>query len=85
MPPTVDLFEKMLLPHLGAAYNLARWLTHNAHDAEDVVQESYLKALRSFHTFRVEADGRAWLLKVVRNTFYTWLQRNRDHRLSTNL
>lgn len=80
MPPTVDLFEKMLLPHLGAAYNLARWLTHNAHDAEDVVQESYLKALRSFHTFRVEADGRAWLLKVVRNTFYTWLRNSVDPR-----
>jgi RNA polymerase sigma-70 factor (ECF subfamily) len=62
---------------------LARWLTRNAHDAEDVVQEAYLKALRSFHTFRIEADGRAWLLKIVRNTCYTWLQRNRDHRLST--
>jgi RNA polymerase sigma-70 factor (ECF subfamily) len=85
MPPTVDLFEEMLLPHLGAAYNLARWLTRNAHDAEDVVQESYLKALRSFHTFRIEADGRAWLLKIVRNTCYTWLRKNRDYRLSAEL
>jgi DNA-directed RNA polymerase specialized sigma24 family protein len=57
-------FEEILLPHLNAAYNLARWLTKNEHDAEDVVQESYLRALNSFETFDPSRDGRAWLLKI---------------------
>jgi RNA polymerase sigma-70 factor (ECF subfamily) len=65
-----------LLPHLGAAYNLARWLTRDAHDADDVVQEAYLRAYRFFDSFH-GGDGRAWLLKIVRNTCYTWLDRNR--------
>ena len=69
-------FEEAALPHLGAAYNLARWLTHNDTDAEDVVQEAYLRALRHFDSFR-GGDGRPWLLAIVRNTCYTWLQRNR--------
>jgi RNA polymerase sigma factor (sigma-70 family) len=69
-------FEQVLLPHLGAAYNLARWLTRNDHDAEDVVQEACLRALRFFSGFH-GTDGRAWLLAIVRNTCYTWLQRNR--------
>jgi RNA polymerase sigma-70 factor (ECF subfamily) len=68
-----------LLPHLSAAYNLARWLTRDEHDAEDVVQESYLRALRFFEGFR-GGDPRAWLLRIVRNTSYTWLQRNRARR-----
>jgi RNA polymerase sigma-70 factor (ECF subfamily) len=67
-----------MLPHLDAAYNLARWLTGDGHDAEDVVQEAFLRAYRSFDGFRGE-DGRAWLLAVVRNTAYTWLKRNRAH------
>jgi RNA polymerase sigma-70 factor (ECF subfamily) len=62
-----EQFEARVLPHLGAAYNLARWLTRNDHDAEDVVQESYLRAYRFFGGFRGE-DGRAWLLTIVRNT-----------------
>ncbi len=66
-------FEQALLPHLGAAYNLARWLTRNEHDAEDVVQEVYLRALKSFGGFR-GGDGRAWLLTIVRNTCYTRLR-----------
>lgn len=66
-------FEQALLPHLGAAYNLARWLTRNEHDAEDVVQEAYLRALRSFGGFH-GGDGRAWLLTIVRNACYSWLQ-----------
>ena len=66
-----------LLPHLNAAYNLARWLTRDDHDAEDVVQEACLRALRFFDGFR-GGDSRAWLLKIVRNTSYTWLQRNAD-------
>ena len=69
-------FEQLFLPHLDAAYNLARLLMRNAHDAEDVVQESYLKALRAFPSFRGEAS-RQWLLTIVRNTSFTWLRQNR--------
>jgi RNA polymerase sigma-70 factor (ECF subfamily) len=76
-------FEQAVLPHLPAAYNLARWLTRNDHDAEDVVQEAYLRAYRSFDRFRGGADGRAWLLAVVRNTCFTWLKQNRAHELAT--
>jgi len=68
-------FEQAVLPHLDAAYNLARWLTQNDHDAEDVVQEAYLRALQFFGGFH-GADGRPWLLKIVRNTCYTWLQKH---------
>ena len=64
-------FEQVFLPHLKAAYNLARWLARNDHDAEDLAQEAYLRALRSFDTFR-GVDGRAWLLTIVRNTWRTW-------------
>ena len=70
-------FEQILLPHLAAGYNLARWLTRNDHDAEDVVQEAYLRAFRSFDRFR-GGDPRAWLLTIVRNTCYTWLRRNQQ-------
>ncbi len=66
----------MATSHLDAAYNLARWLTRNPHDAEDVVQEAYLRAYRFFDGFK-GGDGRAWLLAIVRNTFYTWVQQNR--------
>jgi RNA polymerase sigma-70 factor (ECF subfamily) len=69
-------FEQALLPHLGAAYNLARWLTRDDHGAEDVVQEAYLRALKSFGGFH-GTDGRAWLLAIVRNIYYTWLQQKR--------
>ncbi len=69
-------FERAVMPHLDAAFNLARWLTCDQHDAEDVVQEAYLRAYRFFDGFHGE-DGRSWLLAVVRNTCYTWLQRNR--------
>ena len=69
-------FEQEVLPHLDAAYNLARWLTRNNQDAEDVVQEAYLRAFRFFSKFR-GGDARAWLLKIVRNTCYTWLHVNR--------
>ena len=69
-------FEEMALPHLGAAYNLARWLVHNDHDAEDMVQEAYLRAFKFFGGY-YGGDFRAWLLTIVRNTCYTWLQHNR--------
>jgi RNA polymerase sigma-70 factor (ECF subfamily) len=69
-------FEQTVLPHLDAAYNLARWLAGNDHDAQDVAQEACLRALRFFGSFRGE-NARAWLLTIVRNTFYTWLRKNR--------
>jgi RNA polymerase sigma factor (sigma-70 family) len=72
-------FERFIIPHLDAAYNLARWLTGNNHDAEDVVQEAYLRALQFFRSFQ-GTDGRAWLLTVVRNTCYTWLEKNRGRK-----
>jgi RNA polymerase sigma-70 factor (ECF subfamily) len=69
-------FEQVILPHLDAAYNLARWLTRDEQDAADVVQEASLRAWQFFGGFR-GGDGRAWLLAVVRNTCYTWLEHNR--------
>lgn len=69
-------FERDVLPHLDTAYNLARWLMRNPQDAQDVVQEAYLRAFRFFPTFR-GGDARAWLMKIVRNTCYTWLNANR--------
>src|SRR5580704_17612463 len=68
------LFEEVILPHLNAAYNLARWLTHNEHDAQDVVQEAYLRAFRFFDTYK-GGDGKSWLLEVVRNTCFTFHRR----------
>jgi RNA polymerase sigma-70 factor (ECF subfamily) len=76
------LFEQTVLPHLAAAYNLARWLTHNDQDAEDVVQEAYLRAFRFFGGFH-GGDSRAWLLTIVRHTCYTWLRQQRAHDLIT--
>lgn len=67
-------FQETLLPHLSAAYNLARWLVRDAHDAEDIVQDAYLRALRFFEGFRGE-DGRAWLLTIVRKRCYSWLRK----------
>jgi RNA polymerase sigma factor (sigma-70 family) len=75
-------FEQVLLPHLDAAYNLARWLTRNPQDAEDVVQDAYLRAFRFFGGFR-GGNARTWLLKIVRNTCYTWLHQNRAQRSAT--
>jgi len=77
-------FEEAVLPHLDAAYNLARWLTHNSADAEDVVQEAYLRAFRFFAGFHGE-DGRSWLLAIVRNTSYTWMQHNHSPELTIPL
>jgi RNA polymerase sigma factor (sigma-70 family) len=69
-------FEAAVLPHLNAAYNLARWLARDHNDAEDVVQMAFLRAFRFFDNFH-DGNVRAWLLTIVRRTYYTWL---RDHR-----
>lgn len=75
-------FEHIFLPHLDSAYNLARWLTRVDQNAQDLVQEAYLRALKAFTGFR-GGDARAWLLTIVRNTFYTGLQRNRSNAWTT--
>jgi len=75
-------FEAIMLPHLDAAHNLARWLLRNEQDAQDVVQEAYLRAFKSFAGFR-GSNGRAWLLTIVRNTSYTLLKKNRALDLTT--
>ena len=75
-------FEQVILPHLSAAYNLARWLTGNDHDAEDVVQDAYLRAVKFFAGFR-GGDARPWLLAIVRHAGCDWLQRNRSHQRLT--
>jgi RNA polymerase sigma-70 factor, ECF subfamily len=68
-------FEETMLPHMDAAHNLARWLLRNEQDAQDVVQEAYLRAFKSFGGFH-GSNGRAWLLTIVRNTCYTLLKKN---------
>lgn len=75
-------FEQTILPHLDAAYNLARWLTRNDADAADVAQEAYLRAFKFFGSFHGK-NSRAWLLTIVRNTCYTWLRQNRARELAT--
>ena len=77
-------FEQVVLPHLDAAYNLARWLVRNSHDADDIVQEAYLRAFRFFGGFH-GGNARAWLLKIVRNTSYTFLETNRPVDLGVAL
>ena len=74
-------FEQLVLPHLDAAFNLARWLLRRREDAEDVAQEAMLRAWRFFLGFH-GGDARAWLLQIVRNTCYTWLEKNRPMELS---
>ena len=78
-------FEALMLPHLDAAHMLARYWTRNPQDAEDIVQEAYLRALRYFHGYRGEGDSsaRAWLLTIVRNTAYTSSRQRRVDALST--
>ena len=68
---TPESFDAVVLPHLDAAYRLARWLMRDEQDAEDVVQEACLRAIRYFRTFS-GGDGRAWFLRIVRNTCYGW-------------
>ncbi|HJP84401.1 MAG TPA: sigma-70 family RNA polymerase sigma factor [Gemmatimonadaceae bacterium] len=75
----VELFERLVMPHLDDAYTLARYLLHDEHDAQDVVQEAVLRALRHIDGFR-HGDPRAWLLTIVRNCTYTWYKSHkREH------
>lgn len=73
-------FEQLVLPHIDAAFNLARWLLRRREDAEDVAQEALLRAYRFFQGFH-GGDVRAWLLQIVRNACYTWLEKNRPLEL----
>ena len=79
-------FEEEISPHLKSAYNLAKWLTRSHEDAEDVVQEAFLRAFSAFEGFRGELatpqQSKAWVLTIVRNTSMTWLKRNRNHGAS---
>ncbi len=77
-----EKFEQAFLPHLPTAYNLARWLMRDEQEAEDMVQEAYLRALKSFAGFH-GTDGRGWLLAIVRNTCYSRLRRQRAHGVGT--
>jgi RNA polymerase sigma-70 factor (ECF subfamily) len=78
VPDTAASFDQLILPHLDAAHNLARWLIGNDRDAEDVTQEACLRAFKFFSGFR-GGDARAWLLTIVRRTTWTWLRSNRRH------
>jgi RNA polymerase sigma-70 factor, ECF subfamily len=69
-------FEQLVLPHLDAAFNFARWLLRGRADAEDVAQDALVRSYRFFSGFR-GGDARAWLLQIVRNTCYSWLEKNR--------
>ena len=73
-------FERIVLPHLDAAYNLARWLAGNDHDAEDITQDACVRALRFVGGFR-GGNSRSWLLTIVRNTAFTWLKKNRPQAI----
>ena len=75
MGKELSRFEELFLPHLDAAYNLARWIVERDQDAQDVVQEAYARALKSFAGFR-GVNPRAWLLTIVRNTAYNWIQKH---------
>src|SRR6202035_677980 len=74
-------FEEVVLPHLDAAYNLARWLVRKPQDAEDIVQEAYLRAFKFSGGYQ-GGDARAWVLKIVRNTSYSFLEKNRPADLA---
>ena len=73
-------FANVVLPHLGDAYALARWITGNRADAEDVVQDACLRAFRAIRSF-ADGSARAWVLTIIRNTAYTWIGKNRPAAL----
>lgn len=78
--PGASKMELLLLPHLDAAYNLARWLMRNEQDAKDIVQESYIRAFKFFDTWKGEVDAKPWLLKIVRNCCYTSLKKGQSRQ-----
>src|SRR6185312_9561126 len=80
----IERFERVVLPHLDDAYTLARYLLRDEHDAQDVVQDAALRALRHFGGYR-EGDARAWLLAIVRNCCLTWQRRHRPDRIGRSL
>ena len=80
----IERFERVVLPHLDDAYTLARYLLRDEHDAQDVVQDAVLRALRHFAGYR-EGDARAWLLAIVRNCCHTWQRRHRVDRIGLSL
>src|SRR3984957_7504516 len=80
-PAQTGTFEQFMLPPLDAASTLARWVVRNTHDAEDVVQEAYLRAFKFFGGYQ-GGDARAWMLKIVRNTSYSFLEKNRPADLA---
>ena len=82
--PDLSTFEAVVLPHLPAAYNLARWLTKNDSDADDVVQDACIRSLRYFGSFR-GGDARAWLLAIVRNSCYSFLRQRRREEPMTEI
>ena len=82
-PPNLSRFEQLILPHLDAAYNLARWVTGNDQDARDVVQEACMRAFRAFANFHGE-NGRPWLLSIVRHTAYTAMRKDRAFNQTTS-
>ena len=84
-PSELERFEAVVLPHLSAAYGLARYLTRDGADADDVVQEAFLRALKYFGGFRGEgaSQSRAWVLAIVRNVAHTWRRRQRVDAVTT--
>ena len=80
-PVVAQRFEQIVMPHIDSAFNLARWIVRNRDDAEDVAQEAMLRALRFFATYN-GGDARAWLLQIVRNASFTWLEKNRPADLA---
>jgi RNA polymerase sigma-70 factor, ECF subfamily len=79
-PPEPPTFEQLMLPHMDSAYNLARWLLRDPHDADDAVQEAFLRAFKAFGRFR-GSDGRAWLLTIVRNVCYSSMRAGKKDRM----
>ena len=77
--PTLGGFEELAMPLSHSLYNFARWLAHDGHDAEDLVQETYLKALRSFASFEPGTNLRLWMFRILKNTFLTSRSKNQQH------
>jgi RNA polymerase sigma-70 factor (ECF subfamily) len=74
-------FEKLVMPHLSAGYNLARWLARDGHDAEDIVQDACMRALKYIDSLN-RSEARAWFLTIVRHAFYDWCERNRPAEIA---